>query len=92
MGCYIEPKDQTKEEWLAARGRPITEAQAGQIKFFMAKELPVVLIDNGSFRAAGVAYDAYTYEEFCYPDGRHKQWFMVKTEDLKQVCALEKFC
>ena len=89
MGCYVEPESQTKEEFLAAKGRPITQEEAGDVKYFRSPELPVVLINNGGFTAAGIVFDEYEYENFSHPaDYRRKQWYMVKTEDLFEVSKL----
>ena len=54
MGCYVNPTDIPKEQWLsnyeAFRDRTWSLVPSGY--------LPVCMIDNGVFTAAGVAYGA----------------------------------
>jgi len=93
MGCYIEPKDQTKEEFLIAKGRLVTEEEASKVTYhYTNTELLVVLISNGGFNAAGIVFDEYEYENFTYPeDYRRRQWYMVKTADLYEVSDLKTY-
>lgn len=88
MGCYVNPQDQTKEAFLAAEGRPVTQEEAGRTDFDSGAELPVVLVNNGAFKAAGVAYEREEFDAFAYPDGRSKQWFMVSRAKLFEVSDL----
>jgi hypothetical protein len=73
MGCYVNPRDMSKEEWLLKHGRqvPLSECQVS------TDEIPVCLVDNGAFSAAGVAFDQAELNAFSSPDGRLKYWFMV---------------
>lgn len=90
----------TKESWLAKHGEPINQeyaeaylkaAKAGQdltgplaAKLAGGTHLFVCLVDNGAFRAAGIAVDQRELEAFLQPhDQRPKQWFVVPKEDLK---------
>ncbi len=83
MGCYINPKDMPKEDWLLLFGEPtqgptpITETH-----------VPVCLVDNGPFTAAGVAFNQGEVDAFSYPDHRPKIWFRVKREDVRKVSDL----
>lgn len=84
MGYYVNPRDRSKEQWLAENGEPtngpceITE-----------EHLPVVLVDNGPFTAAGVGFDAREIEAFTLPhDRRPKQWFKVPRSALIAVGAI----
>ena len=83
MGCYINPRDMDKEEWLRLHGEttqgptPITETH-----------VPVCLVDNGPFTAAGVAFNEREVQAFSYPDGRFKIWFRVAREDARKVSDL----
>ena len=57
---------------------------------FDNEHLPVVLVDNGPFQSAGVAYCKREYERFTYPeDYRPKIVFSVALEKLKKVSDIE---
>ena len=48
--------------------------------------LPVVLVDNGMFTAAGVAFSKRDLEEFISPtDLRQKKYYLVPTDKLHEV-------
>jgi hypothetical protein len=84
MGYYINPSDgRTKESWLAEHATPITKTEANNFDFSKGM-LPVCLVDNGEFTAAGIAYDARERNYFMIPDGRPKKWFSVKKDLLKE--------
>jgi hypothetical protein len=86
MGCYINPRNQTKEEFLREHGEPTsTPCEVTET------HLPVVLVNNGPFTAAGVAYDNREREAFLYPDPRPKQWFRVSREELRKVSDLARY-
>ena len=86
MGCYINPQDISKEQFLADHGVPCSTP--GPIT---EDYLPVCLVNNGFFTAAGVAYSQGEVEAFQYPDGRPKKWFMVSRENLRKVSDLASF-
>lgn len=74
MGYYINPQEGTKEAWLKSNAREVEE---GELKI-TPEELPVVLVDNRAFTAAGICYDSQELKEFTNPrDQRPKRWFMV---------------
>lgn len=84
MGAYVNPVGQTKEAWLKEHGELVSEAP----KAFderMKLELPVCLVDNGPFTAAGIAYSAGELSAFKYPDGRRKEWYWVPTKKLMDL-------
>jgi hypothetical protein len=84
MGYYINPEDPSKENWLTLRGVKITPQEAKDFVFEENPDsLPVCLIDNGAFFAAGIAYDEREKDCFIAPDGRTKQWYKVPKEALK---------
>ena len=97
MGCYVNPKGMSKEEWLTENGFPVSEGQARNTMKNEAyrKEagiLPVILIDNGLFTAAGVAYCKEEFEAFTDPsDTREKLFFLCTIEDLREVCPLDNY-
>ena len=87
MGCYINPKDMTKEAWLYKFAKPtlgpmpITES-----------EVPVCLVDNGPFTAAAVAYDRREADAFNLPsDRRPKFWYSATRADLYEVSDLKNY-
>lgn len=86
MGYYIDPPDMSKEAWLAKHGLARTEAPS----FDVVKQgaLPVCLVDNGIFTAAGVAFSQRELEEFKRSDGRPRKWYVVSIQALKDVKAL----
>lgn len=79
MGFYVNVSGMRKEDWLVRYGRQVPLAEATVTD----NELPVILVDNGSFSAAGIAYCEQELEIFLREDGRAKKAFMCKREDLK---------
>lgn len=82
MGCYINPRSETKEDFLRAKGERCLGVPAVNLK---EDKLAVCLVNNGPFTAAAVAFSQRELEEFAREDGRPKAWFYVKIDDLKQV-------
>jgi len=72
MGYYINPEDMSKEEFLKLHGTPIRSVD---VKSVPNDTLPVCLVDNGLFTAAGIIYSSQEADEFLRVDGRRKQWF-----------------
>ena len=65
MGCYMNPEGMTKEEWLIAHG----EATGRPAKFDERPGfLPVCLMRNPMFSAAGIAYTQGELRAFSEPD------------------------
>ena len=74
MGFYIDPTQETKEQWLARN------AQEGPLvveKNVDGDNVAVCLVDNGAFTAAGICWCQEELEAFKQPDGRMKIWFWV---------------
>lgn len=86
MGFYINPKNETKEQWLLKHGQMILSLAEAKWLFEGEKYLPVVLMDNGIFTAAGIAYCKEELEAFSEPDPRRKSYFKVSKKDLFKVC------
>lgn len=85
MGRYINPKILTKEEWLHTHGTPVRAAPLSAIAENGC--LPVCLVDNGPFTAAGICYNDRELKAFQSPDDwRLKEWYMVPVERLLEVC------
>ena len=86
MGYYIDPPSGTKLDFLQAHGRRISWLDAEAMARFAdtLNELPVCLIDNGMFQAAGIAYCASEFNAFASPeDDRPKAWFAVPKTALE---------
>lgn len=88
MGFYIETDGHNnKANWILKNCKdsyvaPIT-LDINVPKGFV----PVVVMDNGAFEAAGVAFDQKELNDFIDPrDGRPKQLLMVKREDVIREC------
>lgn len=85
MGIYVNPENQTKEEWLISHGTEIHD-RAVTSKDITKDTLPVCLVDNGPFTAAAVAYSLKEIIAFQNPlDLRPKTWLLVPIEDLLTV-------
>lgn len=81
MGYYINPPDMEKEDFLRQHGRPIHSTEAKM--HLTDTTLPVCLVNNGGFTAAGIAYSMDEVDAFLHPDRRPKRWFSVSREALK---------
>lgn len=92
MGYYINPTDgTTKESWLASHGvrHPEIVPESARTTFEDKPCTCVVLVDNGAFTAAAIAYNDDELEAFThYRDYRPKRFFLVPDEDLKQFCPI----
>lgn len=83
MGAYVNPaNDQSKESWLRENATLAGHSQAPRTVNDVPNHLPVCLVDNGLFTAAGIAFDERELAEFSYYDGRPKEWYWVETEKL----------
>lgn len=82
MGYYINPPDCSKEEFLLRHGIPVELPKTLTMLFGDKALLPVCLVDNGAFTAAGIAYCPQEAQAFAKPDGRAKQWYLVLRNDL----------
>ena len=91
MGYYINPKGETKEEWLRREGREVPETEPLMLKdFVVSDELPVCWVDNGHFTAAAVAYSKGEVRAFqVLGDTRPKIWFMVTKSKLDKSVGLD---
>ena len=85
MGYYVNPIGMTKEEWLEIHGYKIGRRMPKQT----SGHTRVVLIDNGAFTAAGIAFDDEEAERFNrIDDFRYKVWYQVLTSDLVEFCPM----
>lgn len=93
MGCYVNPLDCEKEEWLLEKGDIVDDAGgAPDWSDTPEGQLPVCLVNNGPFLAAAVAYNESEIRAFNDPsDYRPRLWFFVDIEDLKTVSDVERY-
>ena len=97
MGCYINMDD--KELWLFENSDAMFTGRYGEglksfppYGIFKKGSLPVVLVDNGRFKAAGVAYNEREYEAFTQPDDpRPREVFSVPVDKLMAVSDLREY-
>ncbi len=86
MGFYVNPRGETKESFLNREGIKGPYDLRLSWKSVPAGYLPVVLVDNGPFTAAGIAYCESELEAFTdMNDPRPRQIFFVKIEKLLPV-------
>lgn len=96
MGIYINPKDMTKEQWLVENGLPIPEAWIKEMtqdafKKYFGSFLPVCLVDNGPFTAAGIGFSFEETRRWFNPeDFRPKLIFFVNFDFLKEFFVEEQ--
>jgi hypothetical protein len=97
MGCYVNPKESTKEAWLDGNAKQRGVIVGGKSSIppyssFPEGMMPVVLVDNGPFTAAAVAYCEAEYQEFTdLSDHRPRVIFEAKVEDLLKVSDLKNY-
>ena len=83
MGFYVNPDNETKEAFLNREGLQVPKADWDKIP---KGSVPVILIDNGRFSAAGIAFSEGEYRAFLEPgDPRPKKIFIVKKSKLKEI-------
>lgn len=81
MGRYINVSGMDKGAWLRQNGKSIQQSEAKGV-LEAGNALPVCLVDNGPFTAAAIAYDIRELEDFSREDGRPREWFSVRKENL----------
>ncbi|MDO8490253.1 MAG: hypothetical protein Q7S47_02440 [bacterium] len=91
MGYYVNPRTESKESFLEREG--IAAPSDRKIPWDSVSDgfLPVVLVDNGPFKAAAIAYSEEELEEFTRLDDRRpRRIFLVKVEKLLEVSDLRR--
>jgi len=94
MGFYVNPLNESKESFLNREGMAVPDSPKIAWDSVPKGYLPVVLVDNGMFTAAGIACGAAELDAFTkITDRRPRQIFMVKIEKLVQVAdpAFERY-
>jgi len=85
MGLYINPQGTRKETWLEAKGMQVTKGQISFAEVVKQGMVPVVLMDNGPFTAAGVCWCEGEFQAFTEPgDPRPKIFYLIDTKDLQE--------
>lgn len=90
MGCYINPANESKEDFLEREGMRLPKAPKwGTIPDGF---LPVCLVLNSRFTAAGIAYSENELRVFANPkDSRIKFWYFVPIEKLRDVSPIDEY-
>lgn len=84
MGFYIDPPYCSKEKWLANNAVRVLGDSYSYLKNPLYAL--VVLVDNGPFTAAGIAFSQREFEAFNDPnDKRPKCLFAVERKKLFEV-------
>ena len=88
MGFYVNPPQESKEAFLEREG--INAPFDLKLNWDSIPEgfLPVILVNNGSFTAAAIAYSHSELDEFTrMDDPRPRRIFLVKTALLIPVAG-----
>ena len=97
MGCYVNPKGMKNDKWVTANGKYICDiSEYDDVPVYRGlcnnNRLPVVLVDNGSFYAAGVCFDEQEYNRFTLSsDPRPRTIYTVDKELLKTVVDVPQY-
>jgi hypothetical protein len=87
MGVYVNPQDMSKEDWLALHGQILLDPPKWED--IEEGKLPVCLVQNAFFSAAGIAFSESELACFSNPsDPRPRSWFMVSIKDLEKVSPI----
>ena len=90
MGCYVNPENESKESFLNREG--VLYDGIPKWNQVPDKMMPVVLLNNGLFTAAGVAYKESELGAFTDPrDIRPKKIYFVPIEKLWEVSDLRYY-
>jgi hypothetical protein len=88
MGFYVNPPNESKESFLRREGIVAPALPKTTWDSVPKGFLPVGLVNNGAFTAAGIAFCEKELEEFTrLNDNRPRQLFMVKIEKLIPVAG-----
>lgn len=93
MGAYLNPVAMDKEEWLEHFGVRMPDGMTREdYEDIPRDQMLVCLVNNGSFVAAGIAFDEREFASFADPtDHRPKKWWMVPTEKLMGASNLRSY-
>ena len=89
MGFYVNPKEMTKEAYLETYGVKIDGVPKKEDLDWDGDTLPVVLMYNPAFSAAGVAYNESEFDYMSSPeDRRPKVWYLIEKKYLNEDAGL----
>lgn len=96
MGHYINPPDKTKEQFLEEHAKSVALPIVNAYEYNADHHptlVPICLIDNGHFTAAGVLMDATERRAFIEDGtGRPRKWYMCPIDVLDKRAGLgEKY-
>lgn len=93
MGAYINPVGETKEDFLRREGKHIFLREAKEFDFSDKENLVVILVNNGPFTAAGIAYDKKELDAWTNDptDLRPMTYWLVNKKKLYEVSNLEYY-
>ena len=92
MGVYVDPPGEEKEIWLETNGKITRKEDIDFNKLQDSGYFPVVLVNNGLFTAAGIAFSESELERFTNPeDERPKTIYIVEKDKLFEVSDLESW-
>jgi hypothetical protein len=93
MGIYINPENMEKEDYLEKFGTSLDTKELDNLNNFLFEienTLPVCLVNNGFFTAAGVAFDKREFQVFNNPeDIRLKKWYLMDIDKIKEAISKE---
>ena len=83
MGDYINPIEGTKEEYLTENAESISLESFKSFDDFDGDNVPVVLVNNGLFTAAGIMFNQKEHNcwvEILEEDFRPRNYFLISKE------------
>lgn len=87
MGYYINPfTNISKEKWLDEYAEQVSRNEMIWEKI-PEGHLPIILINNGEFTAAGIGYSEQELKTFLEPDGRERKYFVAKISDISNASS-----
>lgn len=86
MGFYINPTNMTKENWLKDNSVAVMFSPPDWKTVREKNLIPVCLVNNGPFNAAGICYSEREMNAFNLPtDEREKVWCIVPQEKIYEI-------
>lgn len=86
MGFYVNPASESKESFLHQNG--VIVPNTFKFADLSQGKLPVILVDNGPFTAAAIAYSERELQAFTNPsDTRTRTTYIVDIEKILEVAG-----
>ena len=87
MGFYVNSPEEKKETFLSREAKLISIDEFKDYKYPLEDHVPICLVDNNRFTAAGVAFNSRERDAFVLPsDQRLKLFYLLPIEKLHGVC------